>query len=349
MKFISLSILLVCLTASRLGAAEAERPAAERPRVPKPVFADKIIARGKGVEVSQSQVDDMYLSFKAHRAAMGVRVPETMRPRIEADILEKLIATQLFLQLATDEDRGNAKQIAEDFIAEQIKQAPSKESFVRQLLAVGMSEEQYRAQILEQAVVKSVIDREIKGKKTVSDGAIKAYFDQNAVRFKDPEMVRVSQILVSTHDPKTGQPLGAEQMADKKRVAERILARAKAGEDFKLLVTLFSDDAPSKQRAGEYTITRAADDSNRAAVPEFEAAAFSLKEGQVSDVVTTRSGYHILKLIERIPARPLDFGQVQSKIKEKLLQDEVQKELPTFIDAMKKRAGVEIVSAVPQP
>lgn len=327
------------------GQTEAPKAQEGANRLPKPDFLDKVLARGKGVHVTQSQVDEMYLNFKSHRAATGMRVPESMRPRIEADIVEKLIATQLFLQMATEEDRSKAKSLAEEFIAEQMKQVPSQESFHRQLLLVGMTPEQYAAQIREQAVVKAVIDREIKSKKTVSDEAVKEYFDKNSARFREPELARVSHILISTRDPKTGQALSVEQKADKKRVADKIAARAKAGEDFKMLVTLFSEDAVSKSRGGEYTIARAADDPSRAAVPEFEAAAFSLAPGKVSDVVTSQIGHHIVKLHERIPSKPLELEAVRSKILEKLLQEEVQKDLPAYIEQLKKAAGVEIVTA----
>src|ERR1044071_1673433 len=90
-----------------------------------PLFADTIVAKGKGIEIKQSQVDEMYLAFKGHRAAMGQEIPEDMRTRIEADILDKLIATQLFVSRATDQDKAKAKEIAASFLAEQKKQVPS--------------------------------------------------------------------------------------------------------------------------------------------------------------------------------------------------------------------------------
>src|ERR1041384_1981790 len=96
-----------------------------------PLFADTVVAKGKGIEVKQSQVDEMYLAFKGQRAAMGQQVPDNARPRVEADILDKLIAMQLFMARATDKDKAKAKEIAESFLADQRKQAPSEESYRR--------------------------------------------------------------------------------------------------------------------------------------------------------------------------------------------------------------------------
>src|SRR5262249_46233422 len=88
------------------------------------LFDDPVLAKGKGVEIKQSQVDEMYAAFRANRATAGQAIPESQRPKIEADILERLIATQLCVQRATDADKAKAQQIAKEFIAEQIKQVP---------------------------------------------------------------------------------------------------------------------------------------------------------------------------------------------------------------------------------
>jgi peptidyl-prolyl cis-trans isomerase C len=344
---ISMLLLLALLwVGSRLRAFAAEP--AQTP--PKPrfsvaatnLFADRILAKGKGVEVRQSQLDDLYVAFKANQAAAGKLVPDALRKKIEADILDKLITTQLVLSRATEADRTKAKGLVEELVAGQRQQAPSEESFNRQLLAVGMTPEQYRAQMLEQAIVESVIDREIRAKKVVTEAQAREFYDRSPELFQEPELARVSHILFSTQDPKTGQDLPADQKLEKRRLAEKILDRAKKGEDFAALGKDFSDDTPSKDRGGEYTIARARDDQSRSVVPEFEAAAFSLAPNQVSDLVTTRYGYHILKALERIPARTMEFSRVVERIKQGLLKQEVEKDLPAYVEKLKKSADVQI-------
>lgn len=306
------------------------------------LFPDKVLARGRGVEVKQSQLDEMYLSFKAHRAAMGIRVPESARPKIESEILDKLISTQLVLNLATDADRAKARQLAAEFITEQKKQLPTEESFKRQLTAVGMTSEQFEAQVLEQAIVKCVMDRELKSKKSVSEQQMRLFYDKNPGLFAEPELVRVSHILFATHNLTTGKPLSEEQKAAKKALAKAVLDRARSGEDFAKLVAAFSEDAASKANGGEYRIAKT--NADRPA-PEFDAAAFSLALNQISDIVTTRYGYHIIKLLEKTPSRMIEFEKVKERIRETLLQEEVQKDLPSFVAELKKKAGVEMLTS----
>src|SRR5262249_17793464 len=155
----------------------------------------------------------------------------------------------------------------------------------------------------------AVLDRELKNKITISDERLKKYYDDNPKNFEQPESVRASHVLLSTKDPVTRQDLSAEQKNVKKATAEKVLARAKKGEDFTALVKEFSEDPGSKERDGEYTFSRGQ------MVPEFEAAAFSLNPNQISDIVTTMYGFHIIKLLEKIPAKKLDFAKVSDQLR----------------------------------
>ncbi len=307
------------------------------------LFPDKVVARGQGVEVKQSQVDEAYLTFKANRAAMGQAVPDDLRTKIEGEILDKLIVTQLFLRRATDADRVKAKETGDRFIAEQMKQAPSAESFNRQLRAMGLTPEKFREQIGEQAIVQAVMDREVKLKKTISSAEAKAYYDTNPNVFFEPESVRVSHILFSTMNSATGRDLPEEQKQEKRRTVDKVLAEVKAGADFAASVRKYSEDQASRDRGGEYTIARSKDGRIRSDVPEFEAAAFTLPPDQISDVITTRFGYHIIKGGPKTPAKKIEFASVESRIIESLLREEAQKELPSLVEKMKREARVEIL------
>jgi peptidyl-prolyl cis-trans isomerase C len=83
--------------------------------------------------------------------------------------------------------------------------------------------------------------------------------------------------------------------------------------------------------------------------PEFEAAAFSLVTNQVSDIVTTRAGYHIIKLYEKIPAKKVELEKVSSEVKEALAQQAILKQVPDYMKKVENEAGVEILEAGLKP
>jgi parvulin-like peptidyl-prolyl isomerase len=172
------------------------------------------------------------------------------------------------------------------------------------------------------------------------------YNDTNhTADFEQPEMVRAAHILLMTRDSATGTELTDDQKAAKKKQLEDILKRARAGENFAALAKQYSEDPGSKDSGGEYTFPRGQ------MAPEFEAAAFSLNTNQISDIITTQFGYHIIKLLEKIPAKtialtdklpPTDMT-VADKIKDFLLQQKTQKLAPAYLDNLKKGADIEIL------
>ena len=152
-------------------------------------------------------------------------------------------------------------------------------------------------------------------------------------------MVRGSHVLIATSDLVTKQEYSAEKKAEKRKLAEDIQKRAKAGEDFVKLVKQYSDDAGSKENGGEYTFARGR------MVPQFEAAAFSLGTNEISEVVTTQFGYHIIKVSEKIPAKAVEFSKVEKDLHDGLKQQETQKLLPDYIEKVLADAQIEILDA----
>jgi len=153
----------------------------------------------------------------------------------------------------------------------------------------------------------TLIEKEMKDK-DVKDEEVKAFYDDNPQYFDRPEQVRAAHVLVLT------QNKSDEEKAAAKTKIEDILKKAKAGEDFAALAKEHSEDPGSKDKGGEYTFTRGE------MVPEFEEAAFKLKDGEISGIVETDYGYHVLKKLEHLKAGKVPFDEVTKKIKEFLTQ-----------------------------
>ena len=327
------------LAALNMNAAED----AKKEAAPKAGLADEIVAKGKGCEVKRSQVDEAFILHKANAASQGETIAEGDRERVESMLLDRLIYTQLLLSKSSDTDKAKGKEAAEKIIAEYKTQAPSEEAFSRRLTARGLTPEKFRAQMVEQGVCEQVVDRELKSKVTVTAEDAKKFYEENAARFEQPEQVRAAHVLISTKDSAGGQDLSDAQKLEKKKLAEKVLTRAKAGEDFAKLAKEFSEDPGSKDQGGEYTFPRGQ------MVPEFEAAAFSLKTNQVSDIVTTQFGYHIIKTYEKLPGQKMEYAKVEAQIKDRLQFMEVQKQLPDFLEKLKADAKLEIVGSKKTP
>lgn len=144
----------------------------------------------------------------------------------------------------------------------------------------------------------------------VTDEEVKAYYDKNPDKFKNTSMringeeaLWARHILINTVDPQTQKDLPADKQDEAKKKAQDLLAKAKNGEDFAKLAKENSEDPGSAQYGGDYVFGKGK------MVPEFDAAAFNLNPGQVSDLVKTKFGYHIIKLEEKIAKdQPVSFN-----------------------------------------
>lgn len=302
------------------------------------LFPDVVVAKGKGIEVKRSQLDDAMVSIKSAFAARGQDLPPDEMHRLEQQVLDRLIQIQILLGKATDGDKAAGKEsCAKRFDAIKAR-AGTEEAFNRQLISVGTSQAELKTKMTEESVAQAVLERELKI--NVTDDDIKKFYDDNPSKFEQPEMVRASHILLSTRDPETNKDLPDDQKAAKRKKAEDVLKRARAGEDFAKLAREYSEDPGSKDKGGEYQFARGQ------MVAEFESTAFSLKTNEISDIVTTQFGYHIIKLSEKIPAKKVELAKVSPDVKEYLKQQQMQKrqqDLQTFLDKLKKDAGVQIL------
>jgi peptidyl-prolyl cis-trans isomerase C len=304
------------------------------------IFPDPVVATGRGFQIKRSQVDDAFLNYSANFEAQNrSSIPEDRRGTIRSNLLQHLIITKILVQKATADDKAKIQLLVDEDIAKARKAAATPEVFEAQIKASGMTLAQVRDRACEDLLCKRILERETTNGIIISDAAVRKFYDDNAAKFEEPEEVRVSHILISTIDPVTQKPVAPEQKKVKEKLAKDIRARALNGEDFVKLVKQYSDDPGSKDKGGEYKFPR------NQMVPEFEAAAFSLKTNQISELVETQFGYHIIKLLQKYQPRHEPFSEVEVKIKGYLVEQKAEDALPAYLDKIKAEAGVKPVEA----
>ena len=167
----------------------------------------------------------------------------------------------------------------------------------------------------EQRKVKMlVLDRDQAQAKTIVPAAdVQRYYNDNIAQYQTPEQIRASHILLTT---------AGKDEATVQEQAEDILKQARAGADFAALATTFSEDEGSKVNGGDLDYF-----SRGRMVPEFEAAAFALPPGQVSDVVKSQFGFHIIKVVDKKAAVTRTFDEVRPQIEEQLKAQRTDQQL----------------------
>lgn len=165
--------------------------------------------------------------------------------------------------------------------------------------------------------------------KPVTAEEAKKFFDDNPQYFEQPEQIQASHILIKT------EGLDEAKKAEAKTKIEGLLKEVKAGKDFAELAKTNSD-CPSKERGGDLGLF-----GRGQMVKPFEDAAFAMKVGDVSDVVETQFGYHIIKLTDHKEAKKYTFDEMKSKITDELNRQKVSQFWAGYSAEMKKNAKID--------
>lgn len=157
----------------------------------------------------------------------------------------------------------------------------------------------------------AVVDvQQVRERVTVTPQDAERFYRQNAEQYTTPEQVRASHILLKTE--------GKDEAAVSLQ-AEKVLAEARAGADFAALATKYSEDEGSKDRGGDLDYF-----SRGRMVPEFEQVAFALEPGQISDLVKTPFGFHIIKVTDKRAASSRAIDEVRDQIVEQIKWERAQ-------------------------
>jgi peptidyl-prolyl cis-trans isomerase SurA len=253
---------------------------------------DRIVAVVGDQIVLESELN-MQLQLYVNQMGISPR-SEKERAELERQLLDRMINDKLLL-LAAKKDTTievTAKEV-DEAVKEQIKRVKAdftEEEFKAQLKAEGLTESELRKKYREQIRNQMMIDRLVSSKLSrvsVSTREVKDFYAAYQDSIPDqPQSVKLSHILLEIKpSEKTSDSLVAK--------AEEIRKLAVQGEDFAGLATRYSND-PTAQQGGDLGYFRRGD-----MIPEFEQVAFNLEPGQISDVVQTEFGYHIIKVEEK--------------------------------------------------
>jgi peptidyl-prolyl cis-trans isomerase C len=317
--------------AAPASAAPVPAPAAPTPApAPRPVPAElpAVIARVNGEEIGRAEFEQ---TVKNVELRAGRPVPAGQRDQVFRGVLDDMIAMRLLKQevlrrqlTATEAELAAAvKQLRQQF--------PSEEAFSQALKAQKMTLDQLRGETRTQLLVSKMLDKEIGSQVAVKPADISAFYEKNPERFQQPETVHASHVLITV-------PQGADAAtkAAARAKAEDVLKQARAGADFAKLARTYSNDA-SAPRGGDLGFV-----PKGQMVPTFEAAAFALAANQISDVVETPFGFHVIKVLEKRTAQSVPFGQAAPQIEQYLRQEQQQAKTRAFVQQLRAKGNVQV-------
>jgi len=305
----------------------ASKPA-EPPAKPIPAVLPEVIADCNGDTIPKAEFEG---AVRAVEQRAGGPIPAEKRDEVYRGVLNDLVAYRLLKQ----ETRQRSLNVTDADVDQRInafkQQMGTEANFKAALQAQQMTEAKLREDARTDLLVSKLLDQEVNQKVLVKPTDIAAFYEKNPDRFQQGETMRASHILVLVPAEANPQARGALRAR-----AEAALKAAKAGKDFGQLARQYSQDS-SAQRGGDLGFF-----PKGQMVPAFDQAAFALSPGQVSDLVETQFGYHIIKATEKRPARIVPFVEAAAQIQEFLEQEQRQEKSKALVDQLKAKGKVQI-------
>jgi peptidyl-prolyl cis-trans isomerase C len=310
--------------------AQAAQPASEAPPKPVPAQLPEVVARVNGETISKAEFEKALQNIEGRA---GRPVPPDERDRVYRGVLDQLIA----LHLLTQETKTRTIDVPEaelDARVASIKQQfPSEDEFKKILAQQNVTMEQLRNDQKSNMQVEKMLETEVNTKVAIGPQDVDAFYKQNPDKFKQGERVRASHILIRT-------PEGADAKTKDaaKAKATDVLKQVKGGKDFAELAKNYSQDPGSAAAGGDLGYF-----GQGQMVGPFEQAAFALKPGDVSAVVESPFGYHIIKVADKQAARTVPFDEVKPQIEQFLQNQQRQQKTEAFINSLKAKGKVEVL------
>ncbi len=325
-----LVLLILLLTSIFYLNAEEDASIADAPVVT--VEQTGIAAIVNGVEISNKQVETEFFRAIFQYKSTGTEVPDDELIAIRQSVLENLINKELLIQEAgsyTIEDVA-----IEERLNEIKKSFSDEENFLQTFEKQMYNLEGIKKAISEDLIIQKLFD-DIVQKVEISEDEITSFYNENGSYFKKPERIHASHILVSLQD-KT-------EDSDKEKALEKIKIiqeELKNGADFAELAKTKSEgpSGPEGGDLGEFTRGQM--------VAPFEEAAFLLGKGEISPIVETQFGYHIIKIHEKYPESTLLLEEVRESINTYLQQDKDKIAIQNYIVSLQEAAEIEIIEIV---
>ena len=291
----------------------------------------EVVASVKDVEIKSTNIKSALQRFKMQAAHQQKPINKEHVKRVLNQALDMEIQREIMFQKAK-ELKIEAKDEDIEKIVNQLKSRhQSEEDFINEFSKRGLTIEMLKKEISRNVMVSKLIQNEIYDKVKINDQQALDFYKKNENAFKNPESVHAAHILI-----RAKQGMSDEEKKAAKEKIEDILKKTKSGEDFAELAKQYSE-GPSASRGGDLNYIEKGQ-----MVKEFEEVAFKLSAGEISGIVETQFGYHIIKVYDKKESggmRP--FDEVKKDIINSLIQSKARLKAKDYIEGLQKKADVK--------
>jgi len=309
-----------------------------------------VVARINGVAIPSEfikfKINTIINKMKRQAGGVPKGLDRIRKIEIARDVIDKEVIRELMYQAATATHKQIDAAALEKEMADLAKAMGGEEKFKKNLAKRHLQPKTLRHDIEMEFLIRKLIRDQIEGNVHIDDAEIKKFYDDNIERFKRPESFHTRHILIPHFSSKDLKKVGKDDMGQKqkelseraRKQAEKILADIRNGADFAAMAKKYSKDAASAKKGGDLAFMY-----KGIFPPDFDEAVAKLKPGEISNVVETPAGYHIIQLIEIRPPDTAPYADVKEGIQKLLFMRSGKQRLETYVEKLRKQAKVEVL------
>lgn len=289
------------------------------------------VEKVNGAPITRAQVD------RTVKTLIGQQDPKQLPPdmlkKATEAALNQLTAAELLYQDGMKLEIKDLDKQVTTRITQSKYQYPSQAEFDKALQSVGMTQKDLEEAARKDIVINNLIVQRFADKADVSEAEVRKYYEENKLKqFTQGDRIKVSHILIGVAKDAS---VDAKRQAMAKALA--VLKRLKGGEPF-ADVAKKESTSPTKDQGGSLGII-----GKGQTLPSFEKAAFALKPGEISNVVETPVGYHIIKVEQKLPPATERYEDVKNQIAGNIKREKIRQLLAAYVEQLRGKAKIEKV------
>jgi peptidyl-prolyl cis-trans isomerase C len=304
-----------------------------------PAGKEDVAVTVNGVEIREDEVQAKAEEELEQMAENVEKLPpaflEQYKKQLREQVLEGLIIERLLAEKVKENNIEVTDEEVMNMLTEMVASLPeplSLDEYKKKLAEHGQSFDEQKERIREGMAYQKVLDSQLAGKINITEADARKFYDENSKQFERGQQVRVSHILIKPVFERGGDPNKAKAAARAK--AQDLLKKAKSGADFAQLA-MSSSMCPSAPKGGDLGFFSKGD-----MTPAFEEAAFKLAVGQISDIVETEYGFHIIRVTDRREPGIIPFDEVKDSIIRNLTAKKQVELTKEYIELLKSKANI---------
>lgn len=292
-----------------------------------------------GIDISESMVQASMEERLEELSAKASQLPpgflDQYKKELRGQVLDRLVVEQLLSEKIKESNIEISDEEVIKVFTELLAAQPeslSLEEYKKKLAEYDGSFEREKERLRQGLAYQKFLGAQLAGKVNITQEDAQKFYDENPKRFEAAERVRVSHILIKPIYTEGGDP--NEAKAEAKAKTEKLLKQISEGADFATLA-ISNSNCPSAPKGGDLGYF-----PRGVTTPPFEKVAFELALGQISDIVETEFGYHIIKATGHKDAGIVPFDEVKDDIIKQLTDTQQQELTNAYINSLKTEANI---------